>query len=103
MSLKLSVIIFSSAAFFVISYSYYKSSMERELNEAKFYITKRQENIYRKNLIRFTKMCAFVFGFQTAKPSIFKVLLDAIASVGLHRIFTDEHSPCRMFISFVCI
>ena len=29
--------------------------------------------------------------------------LDAIASIGLHRILTDEHSPCRMFISFVCI
>ena len=75
MSFKLTVIIFSSAAVFVISYSYYKSSTGRELNEAKFYFTKRQENIYRQNRVRFAKMCAL---FQTAKPSILMVLFVVI-------------------------
>ena len=29
--------------------------------------------------------------------------LDAIASVGLHRFLTDEHSTCKMVISYVML
>ena len=37
------------------------------------------------------------------QPAIPIVLLDAIASVGLHRFLTDEHSTCKMVISYVSL